>query len=131
MSLERPSWSQSALPKAVSKLVYLYGAFIVGSQAELYAKGLRPSSNHDWDILVPWIEWRRAAHVISMDAVPNGNRGWRFAQGEVVIDVWPDEVARFLGEATSEVRVRAKPGQMAYAASPKSGLVISALRMKE
>lgn len=120
------------LPRAVAALVYLHGALVTGSQAERYAAGEGPDPDRDWDLLVPFGAWREAASRIPRTARPNGNRGWRFATKDgAQVDVWPDELARFFGEATSPTRVRAKPGRPAYAVDVRAGIVFKAERKGE
>lgn len=123
-------WNPDQLPKKVSKLVTRCHAVIVGSQAELCARGLDPSLLKDWDLFVPYHYWSDAVRLIPMTSVPNGRRGWRFVRDGVGFDVWPDELSRYLSEATSDDRIRAKPNQSAYAVDLNAKLVFQALRIR-
>lgn len=120
-------WGKPDLPYTASRLTYVYGALVVGSQAVRYASDLPPDPAKDWDLMVPFARWRSAVASIPKTAVPNGNRGWRFERRGVGFDVWPDELARYLDEATSPHRVRAKPGP-AYAVDLVNSLVYVAHR---
>lgn len=135
------------IPEIVRVLAYNHGAFLVGSQATRFARGAGPDPSKDWDLFVPHENWRNAAMRLPLTAKPNGNRGWRFqppglaqevkmsvpnrhsiklsVSTGVWVDVWPDELARFLTEAVSVNHVSARPGPQ-YAVSLRDGLVFRA-----
>lgn len=80
-------------PPLVSKLVWNYNGWIVGSAAKA---GADLSKVRDFDILVPFHDWPAAACLITKDAVPTRFGGWKLISNEVEVDVWPDDVGRFL-----------------------------------
>lgn len=111
-------------PPVVRRLLRL-GAYLVGSQATEYGEGRTPSPTKDWDVMVPFSIWRRAAMCVPRTASLNGNRGFRFEDDGRQIDVWADDLSRFLTEATSPHHVSARPGKQ-YVVSPYTRLVIAA-----
>jgi len=121
-------WEKGDLPELVHRLTQRHQAILVGSQAQRYAEGLGPDPAKDWDLFVPFGAWRRAAMSIPRSAQTNGNRGWHFEKDGVVLDVWPDELARYFEEATSPDRVRAKPGPC-FAVDLSTGIVFRAERL--
>lgn len=98
------------------------GALVVGSQATRFAIGEMPAHDRDWDLFVPFAHWRRAAMLVPRAATLNGNRGLRVADPRV--DVWPDELQRFLEEATADDGKKRPTTQ--HVVSLVTGLVIEA-----
>lgn len=117
------------VPQVVAQLSSL-GAVIVGGQAKQYAEGEMPDPSKDWDVFVPFASWRRAAMLLPLRSLGlNGNRGFRLRASKPhgSIDVWPDELARFLEESTGSEHVSARKGPQ-YALILKTGLVVRAER---
>jgi len=77
------------LPKLVSKLCYGYNGWIVGS-------GARDNKPKDYDIAIPFSNWRQASMLIPTDARPNSFGGWKCDYNGVAIDVWPCELAQLM-----------------------------------
>ena len=103
-----------ALPAIVVQLVNMHDAWIVGSAANPDSKEIR-----DFDILVPFSEWRYAAILISYypDARPNTFGGWKLTSEGTEVDVWPDDLGICLTNHLFE-----------YAWHPRSGTRIKAIR---
>lgn len=119
------------VPALVAQLSSL-GAVIVGGQAKRYAEGEMPDPTKDWDVFVPFASWRRAAMLLPLRSLGlNGNRGFRVRATNGLkdtIDVWPDELARFLEESTGSEHVSARKGPQ-YALVLKTGLIVRAERL--
>lgn len=126
-------WHQRlpTFPRHLIVLVTVHRAILVGSQAERYAHGLDPAMDKDWDLFIPYHHWAEATKTIPMTCLPNGRRGWRYSVDKTNYDVWPDDLARYMEEATSATRVRAKPGQPAYAVDLNNQILIRADRFPE
>lgn len=80
-------------PKLVANLVTNFNAWITGSAAnpETDLKTVR-----DWDIIVPFSEWVKAASCIPMNAVPNRFGGWKCISERQEVDVWPDDLTNIM-----------------------------------
>lgn len=68
-----------------------HSAWIVGSAAD--PNKVRP---RDVDVMIPWRNWPQAAAHVPKDAKPSTFGGWKFQQGGVTIDVWPDSLDRLV-----------------------------------
>lgn len=73
------------MPKLVRKLCFGHEAWIVGS-------AVVESKPRDWDVAVPFSEWRQAAMLIPESATPNTMGGWKCDN----VDVWPCELSKLL-----------------------------------
>lgn len=74
------------LPKLVSKFCNGHGAWIVGS-------GARDTEPKDWDVVVPFNEWKQAALLVPENAKPNSFGGWRCVDHRGNhIDIWPADL---------------------------------------
>lgn len=63
------------------------------ADAWLVGSALTKDNPPDWDIVVPYNQWYRAAFLIPEDARPNKFGGWRFQVDGTQIDMWPGDVA--------------------------------------
>ena len=77
------------LPKIVSKFCYGHNAWIVGS-------GARDDNPKDYDLAIPFSNWKQAGMLIPIDARPNSFGGWKFYQEGVPIDIWPCELGQLM-----------------------------------
>lgn len=75
------------LPKLVSKITHAHDAWVVGSAAN--PKNISP---RDYDILVPFREWQRAASLIPINAKPNTFGGFKCKSEGYEIDIWPGDL---------------------------------------
>ncbi len=76
------------LPRLVRLMCSLGNAWIVGSAAD--PNNLRPN---DYDVAVPYSEWKKVAICIPKDAKPTlFGDGWKFISDGKKVDVWPDDV---------------------------------------
>lgn len=91
------------LPKSVLRLTNL-GCWVVGGAAKPAT-----SSPRDWDLLCPFEFWELVAPLVPPQAVPNSFGGWKFTD-EVEIDLWPDDLSRWL----------ARPGWSGWVWHPKT-----------
>ena len=93
----------SELPKSVKQFVQQCGGVIIGSAAEPGAELEKVAAV---DVLIPWSKWQRAAAIVThYEVVLNSYGGMRFAEPVeagflVTVDVWPEDLARFIAEAT-------------------------------
>ena len=78
------------LPKIVNQLCYLHDAWIVGRMSE---------EPRDYDVIVSFANWQKAAVLIPGDAKPNSFGGWKFADEGKSVDVWPGEMAWLMTNA--------------------------------
>ncbi len=69
------------------------GCWVVGGAAD--PDNLAPN---DWDILCPYHLWSVVAASIPKTAMPTSLGGWRFEINNVSIDIWPDDLGRYLAE---------------------------------
>ena len=93
-------WTGEQIPRRIYKILRM-GGLLTGSQAKFMVAGLPPDTDKDWDIVVPFEDWVMVRGLIPMSCKPNGYRGWRFSlRGGVEVDVWPDDLRRFLAQAT-------------------------------
>lgn len=79
----------SYLPRTVVVWISCCDAWIVGSAAHPGAKDTR-----DIDVMVPWQNWHIASTHIPRNATSNSLGGWKFQEGGVTVDVWPDTLDR-------------------------------------
>lgn len=79
----------NSYPKLVGTLVTLFDAWIVGSGAD---PTVDPTTVHDWDVMVPYRNWPKAALVIPKDAKVNTFGGWKCTCQGRSVDVWPDDL---------------------------------------
>jgi hypothetical protein len=83
-----------AMPPAV-RLLCEGGSWVVGSAAA-WLVGATDASPKDWDVLVPFSEWRHSSRIVPPGAEANSFGGFKFASGDgVVLDVWPGELAQY------------------------------------
>ena len=91
------------IPRRLRLPVLMAEAWIVGSTAEL-----GPAEGRDLGILIPWGGWSRMAREVPTTATPNSCGGWKWTEvvdghhGDTVpvstvsVDMWPDDLGRFL-----------------------------------
>lgn len=79
------------IPSIVKQFSTNFGGWVIGSGCQENPK--------DWDVLIPFSEWNRAAHLIPKDAKPNTFGGWKFTVDGVDIDVWPGELSFICNQA--------------------------------
>jgi hypothetical protein len=75
------------LPPLVALLTNFHEAWIVGSAADPGVKKPR-----DYDVVVPFRNWRAAAGLIPKDAWVNSFGGWKSVSAGVEVDVWPGDL---------------------------------------
>lgn len=85
------------IPKLVALLSVNFEAWIVGSAADPNNKEPR-----DWDVIVEFSQWEKAASLIPLDAKPNSFRGWKCFEEGVEIDVWPGEIGFVMRSSKSK-----------------------------
>jgi len=75
------------LPRLVWLICGSYNAWLVGSAAD-------PANNDpkDYDIAVPFNDWKNVSLLIPKDAKPTMFGGWKCVSDGKVIDVWPDDI---------------------------------------
>lgn len=78
------------LPPIVTALTYRHKAWVVGSAAPPESK---MSALGDIDVIVPFSERSSAACLIPDSAVKTKFGGWRFKDRNIMVDVWPDDLA--------------------------------------
>jgi hypothetical protein len=89
------------IPPLVALLVQYHSAWIVGSAAN-------PENNNprDYDVVVPFACWSKAAALIPKDATVNTYGGWKCKvsdNGNVYeVDIWPEDMEKMLSSAYSE-----------------------------
>lgn len=77
------------LPALVAQLVTIYDAWIIGSGA---IKDADLSALRDFDVLVPWDQWKYAAILIPAEAKPNTFGGWKATSEGRTVDIWPGDL---------------------------------------
>lgn len=75
----------------VCKVCTYYDAWVVGGAALPGAKEIR-----DIDIVIPFEHWNQAVLLVPKDAVMNTFGGYKFLEGGIEIDVWPDNIGKLL-----------------------------------
>lgn len=86
------------LPALVRQLVTMHDAWVIGSAARSEADH---GSVRDFDVVVPFAEWKCAALLIPKDAVPNTFGGWKCQSGSAEVDVWPGELGALMQNAAA------------------------------
>lgn len=111
--------------------VFAMSGWIVGGGAR-YLLDIDTDPPKDWDILIPWPEWNYIRGLIPEGAKANRFGGFKFTDGEYVLDVWPDDLGQFLRglegksegcpclDISSRLVVGAYRGFQKDGASPKS-----------
>jgi hypothetical protein len=79
------------LPPIVSKLCFMFDAWIVGSAAK---EGV--IEPRGYDIIISFSNWPKAATLIPASAKPNTFGGWKFFDEGEKVDVWVGDLADFL-----------------------------------
>ena len=77
----------ATLPKLVLDMCFAHDGWIVGSAAD--PENTKP---RDYDVIVPFSEWRKAAMHIPEDAKRNHFGGWKCMSEGVEVDVWGGEI---------------------------------------
>lgn len=78
----------SRLPRLVRLICSLSDAWVVGSAADPYNKDPK-----DYDVAVPFGQWKKVAVCIPKDAKPTiFGDGWKFISDGKEVDVWPDDI---------------------------------------
>lgn len=98
------------LPKTIFKMVYTYGAWIVGGAC-------LEETPKDLDVMVPWSEWHQASLLIPEGAKPNIFGGWKWTEDGVSVDCWPDSLDRLATAAPFQAALHPKSGRMLVPAS--------------
>ena len=80
------------LPELVSKLCYAHDGWIVGGAA-------KSESPKDYDVVIPFARWAKAAMLIPRDAKANSFGGWKCVSEGVDLDVWPCDLAALMKNA--------------------------------
>lgn len=75
------------LPRMVRLICSLSNAWLVGSSADP-----KNPSPKDYDIAVPFQDWRRISALIPKDSKTTMFGGWKFVSDGKVVDVWPDDI---------------------------------------
>lgn len=70
-----------------TKITQQFDAWVVGGAAFPGVENPK-----DIDILVPAYRWHEAALVIPPTAEPNSFGGWKFRDGDTMVDVWPGDL---------------------------------------
>ena len=75
------------LPRLVRLICSVSNSWLVGSSAD-------PTNNDpkDYDIAVPFEEWKKVSAHIPKDSKPTLFGGWKFISDGKEVDVWPDDV---------------------------------------
>jgi hypothetical protein len=79
----------SGAPALVRKLVINCNGWIVGSASK---PEIDLATVRDIDVVIPFSYWSIAASHIPPTATPNTFGGWKIKDGEVTVDVWPDDL---------------------------------------
>jgi hypothetical protein len=88
----------AALPAVVRGFCHSHGGWVVGSGAA-WLLGLGQGRFRDWDVLVPLAEWPVACKSVPEGTPTNSQGGLKVAlPGGMTLDVWGDDLARFLGQ---------------------------------
>lgn len=95
------------LPTLVLKLTHGHEAWVVGSAA---APGADLATVRDFDVLVPYGEWQRAALLLPSDAKPNSFGGWKCQSEGREVDVWPGDLGWLLTNKASQWAWHARTG---------------------
>lgn len=77
------------MPPLVQKLTTHFDAWVIGSAAI-------KDDPRDWDVVVPFYMWGKAAQLIPPDAKVNTFGGWKVISDGIEVDVWPDDIGRLL-----------------------------------
>lgn len=81
------------LPTLVKQLTQVHSAWIVGSAAE---KDADLAAVRDFDVLVPFSAWPAVAAMLPDNARRNTFGGWKCVSDGKDVDVWPDDLGRFM-----------------------------------
>lgn len=87
----------NTLPKLVLALTYNHDSWIVGSAADP-----TNTSPRDYDVIVPFSEWGKAAHLIPSDAKPNVFGGWKCISEGQEVDVWAGDLGWLMRQAKAK-----------------------------
>ena len=94
------------LPPIAYKIASVYGAWVVGGAC-------LESNPKDVDLMVPLNQWYLAAPLVPASARPTVFGGWKWVEGDITVDCWPDSLSRLV------TRIRF---QAAY--SPSTGTML-------
>lgn len=99
------------MPSLVCKLTYAHEAWIIGSAA-------KPDCDHttvrDYDILVPFSNWQKAAMLIPDNAVPNTFGGWKCQSEGREVDVFPGELSWLFTNDLAKYAFHPRSGKRIY-----------------
>lgn len=105
---DTPVRKPAKLPKLVTLLTQVHDAWVVGSAA---APNADLANVKDFDILVSFSHWPAVAALIPDNARRNTFGGWKCESDGRSVDVWPDDMARFLANQV-----------VTYAWHPRTGI---------
>lgn len=91
------------LPATVYKMVNTIDGWIVGGAAT-------ETNPKDVDVMIPLARWPEAALLIPPDARPNTFGGWKWEEGGVSIDCWPDTLDRLAAMGAFKAALHPKSG---------------------
>ncbi len=79
------------IPRIVRLICGSYDAWIVGG-----ASDPNQSIPKDYDVCVPFRQWKEVALLIPKDARPTLYGGWKFQCDGFLVDVWPQDLGDVL-----------------------------------
>ena len=106
MAILKVSWSRvKMLPRMARMLCFGHDGWVVGSGAA-FLLNLREELPEDWDILIPLHVWPFTQRVIPIGTPANGAGGFKI---DKTIDVWTDDIGRFMANAPSHPQYAVQP----------------------
>ena len=78
------------LPTSVKQFVQHYNAWITGTAADPNVNSI--DDIDDIDVIIPFREWNKATGLIPDDAKKNKYGGWKYKDGNIFVDVWPNDL---------------------------------------
>jgi hypothetical protein len=98
----------AAIPPLVKALCHGHGAWLVGSAAR-YIAGETDIPPGDWDVIVPFHEWRKACRLIPKGTPANSFGGSKANIDGVLIDLWPQGLGEYLVHASDDQAMAVHP----------------------
>lgn len=81
------------MPESVFKICYYHSGVLLGGSVD-YVIGKSDEIPKDYDVVVPLDCWKDAVVEIPKGATINSFGGFKYQEGDVKVDVWPDDLAR-------------------------------------